>query len=64
MCSSDPERKGRDGVALIFNPLKMIVTRRRCQSDQVMVAWLKSSINSETFKKSFVSPTNPDDEKR
>ena len=64
MCASDPERKGRNGVALIFNSLKLKLTRHRCQSDRVMVAWLSSRIISETFKLVVCySPTNPDDEK-
>ena len=64
MCASDPERKERSGVALFFNSLKMKLTRHRCQSDRVMVAWLRSRINGETFKIVVCySPTNPDDEK-
>ena len=64
MCASDPERKGRNGVALIFNSLKLKLIRHRCQSDRVMVAWLSGRINSETFKIVVCySPTNPDDEK-
>ena len=64
VCASDPERKGRNGVALIFNSLKMKVTRHRCQNYRVMVACLSSRVNSETFKMVVCySPTNPDDEK-
>ena len=64
VCASDPERKAWNGVALIFNSLKMKLTRHRCQSDRVMVAWLSSRISSETFKIVVCySPTNPDDEK-
>ena len=64
VCASDPEIKDRNGVTLIFNSLKMKLTRHRCQSDRVMVAWLRSRINSETFKIVVCySPTNPDDEK-
>ena len=51
-------------VALIFISLKMKLTRHRCQCDRVMVAWLRSRINSETFKKVVCySLANPDDEK-
>ena len=64
VCASDPERKGRNGVALIFNSLKMKLSRHMCQSDRDMVAWLSSHINSETFKIVVCySLTNPDDEK-
>ena len=63
VCASDPERKDRNGVALIFNSLKMKLTRHGCRSDRVMVAWLSSRINGETFKIVVCySPTNPDDE--
>ena len=64
VCASDPKRNGRNVVALIFISLKMKLTRRRLQSDRVMVAWLSSRINSETFKivVCYIL-TNPDDEK-
>ena len=64
VCASDPQRKGRNGIALIFNSLKMKLASFRCQSDRVMVAWLRSRIKSESFKIVVCySTTNPDDER-
>ena len=64
VCGNDPERKGRNVIALIFISLKMKLTRHRCLCHRVMVAWLSSRINSETFKKVVCySLANPDDEK-